>query len=238
MSSERSGLDLKKPDEFVSLVETLYTKGVRHKRPFVLSIVAVFAIIFIAFGYLYWKSSIDRKAAVDFATLTEKVPGASFDSFSMGEDEKKAWDAQVIIADSKSFLEKHGQSSMAPVAHLYLAKAYVKANQLDLAAQEFASAAKGLRGNDQTLAKEGLGIVKMSQNDFKGAAEVFQSLVALKENPNADVHQWNLGLCFEGMGEVKKAQEAFALFETKYSNSTYAEKAKYRLFAIQHASNV
>lgn len=233
MSSEQLRKDLKKPDEFVSLFEKLYQSAQAHQRKILYYIVAVLGVIFIAFAYQYWNGKKELKAADAFSDLVKKAPLENpFDIWEQDNSEPSALDQEEFLALSQKFLQEHASSSMVPIVELYRAKIFMLQKDYAKAADLFQKASTGLDHPYDILARENFAVANMALEKWEVAKKEFEALLKEKNNPTADMQQWNLGLIYEEMGDMEKAKQAYQEFETKFSESSYADQAKVRLFAL------
>ncbi|MBF6559536.1 MAG: tetratricopeptide repeat protein [Candidatus Binataceae bacterium] len=188
--------ELRQPDEFVTLADRTWEYVNNHLGRVIVVAVALIAIASVAFGVGFYYQH------------RERVESASFYAALTALDQKKYNDA----AAGFSALSQTGAGRLAQLAQLYLATAYLDANQPAKARDALAAY---LAAGSQPLFKEmalmQLGVVNENLGDFKAAHQAYSDAAALN-GPESHTAQIEAARTLARLGDTAGAIAAYRQF--------------------------
>jgi len=226
--------ELKRPDEFVSLVGRIGRALAERKREV---LVGIIAMICGWGGFLVWnawetKKNVKAADAFEEAVSTFSEPAPSTDADA--DTTVTPWPER--LKKLETFIQEFGDSSFFASAQLYLGRGFLETGEFGKARKAYQAAAKKMSKPYQYLAEEGEGVALMELKKWKEAEATFSSLAKAEDNPTQALHTWYLGMVQERSDQVQKAIETYQAFETKFGDSPLLERVQFRISSLQQGS--
>ncbi len=229
MSRKKLKEVLRRPDQFVQIFGELTKDIVTNWKKVVIVVAGVFVLLG---AFLVWQNEVKKEnlvAANAFQALEEEMPGGTLkEEDSAKENPWQDWAKKV-----EAFLQEHGDTAMAPTAHLYLGKAYLRLGNYEQAISSYEQAENRLSRPYRYLAMEGLANAYVALKNWTKAEGIWKELMDAKDNPIRDLHAWRLGLTQEWANQKSKALQTYQAFEQEFTDSSILEKVRERISAIQ-----
>jgi tetratricopeptide (TPR) repeat protein len=204
---------LKKPDEFITTSNRIYSWISDHLRTVVLAGLAVVLIAASVWGYLAYRSYREAQAQQKY-----------FSAVELQEMEQKIKGLKAVTADFSG--TRGSDKAWVSLGHLYFQK-----KDYPQAIQAYQNALKGGRFPQEfeTMIRENLAYALEEKGDLKGAADLFSGILKspaplLKENAHL-----NLARVYSKLGQTKEAKATLQDFLKAYPNSNYAPLVRDRL---------
>lgn len=162
------------------------------------------------------------RAEITAAQTKDKKAAAAFDPTKKASGDLTK-DYGTIVTNLESFIAEAPNSKAAQMAALNLSEIYLTYKKFDEAFATLQKVEKGLDKNDMLTALVGMqmGNVLANKNDCKGAIEKWQSLTGNKSLAFAhDEIKLRMGLCFESINDLAKAEEIYNEVAKKSDPST------------------
>jgi predicted negative regulator of RcsB-dependent stress response len=211
---------LKRPDEFVSWGAQVLHYAVAHLKYIVLGSLLLAAIIV---ALVLWQQ---HEAASEELAYTRLAQG-----IALFHDEQRR--AESLTAFSQLIVE-HPRTKAAVVALLYRGRYYLLKKDFAPAIQDFKNAlnktsSKVLRG----IALNALGNALLTQGDYRQAMDYFQQIIASGDEWFTPYAYLQVGMCWEKLGDTKKAAAAFEEANKYELPAPWDSLAKTRLSKIK-----
>lgn len=217
---------LKKPDEFVSIMESVVS-FTRENSRYLVIMLAILAVVAIAYAALIAKSKADDERAgrleydasrYYFGTGSEKA----------GQDLKKAIEIyQKIVSEYK-------KSSSAPIAGYYLGNAQMELKEYDAAINVYKGFADRYpdRKDLIPLVYQRLGYAYLAKGDSRHALESFNKAASLELARNRDQSLFESGRIHEMMGQKDEALKKYEEIVKNFPTSVYTAEAQVKIKAL------
>ncbi|HSG06577.1 MAG TPA: tetratricopeptide repeat protein [Nitrospiria bacterium] len=222
--------ELKKPDEFVSLLDRIQHWGMENTR-----FLSIFFLVLVVAGaaaggiYLYQDRQAQKASGLEFKALQffqqqgQAVEEA--DTLTPEENYKKAVDLfQQIIRDFP-------RTPSATMARYYLANAYLNLKDFEAAVkayQDFLKIEKRdiiLRG----LVLQRLGYAYLSKNEPEKAIEAFKTAIAMEGIMNKDQVYYELGHLYHMLGKNDEAIPNYQAVAEQFPDSLFLSASQTHL---------
>lgn len=217
---------LKEPDEFVSIMERVFSFGKENLRYLVITLAVLLAIA-IAYAAFIIKARIDDDKA---GRLEYDASRYYFGSGreKTGQDLKKAVDIyQKIVTDYK-------KSSSGPIAYYYLGNVHIELKEYDAAIRAY----KGFierypnRRDLIPLVYQRLGYAYLAKGDNQNALDSFNRAAGLEYAKNRDQSLFESGRILEMMGKKDEAIKKYEEIVKNFPSSIYTAEAQVKMKAL------
>ncbi len=222
MDSKPLRQNLKKPDEFTTVVGNLFQSMVDRSREVLIGVAALLVFALALLGWQAWREVKDERAADALEKILEKSPS-----------DATAWKA--TSEELKEFLKIYGRTTVARSARVYYAESLLKTGKSSEARKAFVEAAKIQKGKNKFLAEEGEAMALMDLKKYDEAEAIFAKLSKDQENPLRALHMWNLGLAQENGGKIPLALATYKEFQSTFPESPLLERVRSRESALKAA---
>ncbi|WII71054.1 tetratricopeptide repeat protein [Bdellovibrio sp. 22V] len=246
MSTKISKEDLKSPDQMTQTLRKGFVWTTAHSK-IVISAIAVFIVIGVGASlmnyfsekkevsqqekyFLLEKSYTEKKRGFDEAARAEMIAAQAKDKKNtppVDASKKASGDLQkdygTIVSGFESFISEAPNTKAAQMAALNLSEIYMNYKKTDEALAALTKVEKGLDKSDMltALVWMQIGNVMVAKDDCKGAIEKWQTLANTKALAFAhDEAKLRMGLCFESMNDVAKAEEIYTEIGKKDDQAT------------------
>ncbi|MGZ3770532.1 MAG: tetratricopeptide repeat protein [Bdellovibrio sp.] len=247
MSTKFSKEELKSPDQMTKTLRQGFVWTTAHSK---IVIGAIVAFIVIGLGaslagyfsekkevsqqekyYLLEKSYTEKKRGFDEAARAEMNPAAAKkdkkETPAADASKKASGDIQkdygTVIAGFESFISESPNTRAAQMAALNLSDIYLNYKKQDEALAALQKVEKGLDkdGVLSALVWMQMGNVLADKADCKGAIDKWHSITNNKDLAFAhDEAKLRMGLCFESINELAKAEELYTEVSKKEDRNT------------------
>ncbi|KYG65279.1 hypothetical protein AZI87_12040 [Bdellovibrio bacteriovorus] len=246
MSTKISKEDLKSPDQVTQTLRKGFIWTTTHSK---MVIIAVIAFVVVGLGasiagYLSQKKEVsqqekyfllekaynEKKAGFEEAARAEIMAAQTKDKKNVPafDPAKKASgdlqkDYGTVIAGFESFISEAPKTKAAQMAALNVSEIYANYGKQDEALSTLQKVEAGLDKDDMltALVWMQMGNVLAAKNDCKGAIEKWQALSSQKSLAFAhDEAKLRMGLCFESMNDLTKAEEIYTEIAKKEDQNT------------------
>lgn len=246
MSTKISKDDLKSPDQVTQTLRKGFVWTTGHSKA-VISAVAVFIVLGVGYSiasylsdkketaqqekyFLLEKAYTTKKSGFEEAARAEQINAQSKDKKNVPafDPAKKASgdlqkDYGTIVADFESFINDAPKTKAAQMAALNVSEIYLTYKKNDEAAAVLAKVEPGLKSGDvlTALVLMQTGNVQADKGDCKAAVEKWQKLADSKNLAFAhDEAKLRMGLCFESMNDLVKAEALYTEIAKKEDMNT------------------
>jgi predicted negative regulator of RcsB-dependent stress response len=187
---------LKQPDEFVSWGAQALHYAITHVKYIVLGSLLLVAIIV---ALVLWRQHETASEEVAYTRLAQGIV--------LFHDEQRREEA---LTNFSQLITEHPRTKAAAVALLYRGRCYLLKKDIAPAIIDFKSAlnktsSKVLRA----IALNSLGNISWTQGDYRQAMDYFQQIIASGDEWLAPYSYLQVGMCWEKLGDTKKAVAAF-----------------------------
>ncbi|WP_374073234.1 tol-pal system YbgF family protein [Bdellovibrio bacteriovorus] len=246
MSTKFTKEELKSPDQVTQTLRKGFVWTTGHSK-MVIAAVAVFVVIGVGMSlmnymtekkevsqqekyFLIEKAYSEKKRGFEEAARNELMAAQAKDKKSVpafDPSKKASGDMQkdygTEVAGFEAFISEAPNTKAAQMAALNLSEIYMSYKKTEEAAATLAKVEKGLDKKDVLtgLVLMQMGNVLADKNDCKGAVEKWQTLTGNKALAFAhDEAKLRMGLCFESMNDLAKAEEIYTEIGKKDDQST------------------
>jgi predicted negative regulator of RcsB-dependent stress response len=187
---------LKQPDEFVSWGARALRYAVAHIKYIVLGSLLLVAIIA---ALVLWRQHETTSEELAYTRLAQGI--------ALFHDEQRREESLTVFSQ---LIAEHPRTRAATVALLYRGRCYFLKKDIAPAIQDFKNAlnktsSKVLRG----IALNALGNALWMQKDYRLAMDYFQQIIASGDEWFTPYAYLQVGMCWEKLGDSKKAAAAF-----------------------------
>lgn len=223
--------EIKQPDEFVTFTARSIEFAQGHIREIIIGVAALLAL-----GLLIWAASAysnkkeaqaSRLLAQAQALLQPNAPEAQAGQpvpTGAQADPEAAARALVLLQD---VAENYKRTEASKVARILLGQRYYEAGDYDTAIDTYEAFLKKARKPElQAMAREGLAYAHEAKEDFTQAAICYEQL---SESSLTNVQGWaclGMARCYERLGEVRKAIDAYRTLLADSPQHPKAEEAR------------
>jgi hypothetical protein len=236
--------DIKSPDQMTKTLREGFVWTTTHST-MVLGAIALFVVIGVGvsiFGYfsdkkettqqekyfLIEKNYTETKRGYEEAARAELMAAQAKDKKAPAPAGKKASgdlqaDYGTVVSGFEAFLNEDAKSKAAQMAALNLSDIYASYKKNDEALAALQKVEKGLDKDDMLtgLVWMQTGNLLANKNDCKGAVEKWQNITNSKSLAFAhDEAKLRMGLCFESMNDLAKAEEIYTEIGKKEDPAT------------------
>ncbi|UXR63515.1 tetratricopeptide repeat protein [Bdellovibrio bacteriovorus] len=246
MSTKISKDDLKSPDQVTQTLRKGFVWTTGHSK-LVITAVAVFVVLGAGLSLMSFlsnkketeqqekyfaleKSYTEKKRGFEEAARAETINAQSKDKKNVPafDPAKKASgdlqkDYGTVVAGFESFINEAPKTKAAQMAALNLSEIYINYKKSDEASAILAKVESGLSKGDMLtgLVLMQIGNVLADKGDCKAAVEKWQTLVDAKGLAFAhDEAKLRMGLCFESMNDLAKAEALYTEIAQKEDLNT------------------
>jgi tetratricopeptide (TPR) repeat protein len=207
---------LKKPDEFVTWGSRAMAYVLAHVTYIVLGVLLVVAIVMASF---FWRQHQAAREEMAFTLLGKGI--------ALYEQEGKREQALPIFAE---LIKEYPRTRPGKVALLYRGRSYMLRQDYDHAIADFDLFLK--RSSEpylRTIALNALGNSYWAKGEYQKAIDHFQQIIALRDEWLKPYVYLQMGMCWEKLGDKKKAIEAYQESFKLLPSSPWGTVAKTRL---------
>lgn len=244
MTTKLTKEDVKSPDQVTKTLRQGFIWTTTHSN-MVIGAVALFVVVGVGisiFGYFSSKKEMtqqekyfvleknytEAKRGFDEAARAELMAAQSKDKKAPAPTGKKASgdmqaDYGTVIAGFEAFLNEDSSSKAAQMAALNLSDIYLTYKKNDEALSALQKVEKGLAKGDAltSLVWMQMGNVLANKNDCNGAVEKWENITKVKSLAFAhDEAKLRMGLCFESMNDLAKAETIYTELSGKQDPAT------------------
>ncbi|KYG63911.1 hypothetical protein AZI86_13935 [Bdellovibrio bacteriovorus] len=244
MTTKLTKEDVKSPDQVTKTLRQGFIWTTTHSN-MVIGAVALFVVVGVGisiFGYFSNKKEMTQqekyfvleknytevKRGFDEAARAELLAAQSKDKKAPTPTGKKAsgdmqTDYGTVIAGFEAFLNEDSSSKAAQMAALNLSDIYLTYKKNDEALGVLQKVEKGLDKDDAltSLVWMQMGNVLANKNDCNGAVEKWENITKVKSLAFAhDEAKLRMGLCFESMNDLAKAETIYTELSGKQDPAT------------------
>lgn len=216
---------LKESDEFVSTTSKALNYAFENKKKFLILTVAVlvFALLFV--GWRFYVKKTEKEASILYYKAIQYYHSDNKSESSVKDDKERY---NLALKKFKDVIERYPRTSVASMAFLYSGHIYYKLDEFDKSIKSYQNFLKKIPSDNplNVFAYDGLGYAFEAKGDYKNALIYFRKLIDGKEKPLSKLGYFNVGRCYEELGEKGKAIETYQRLITAYPNSGYAALAK------------
>ncbi len=187
---------LKQPDEFIAWGSQAMNYAVAHLRYIGLGVVLVGVIILALF---LWRQHVTVSEEMAFTLL-----GRGINLYHQGE---KRGEALQVFTE---VIRDHPRTKAGKIALLYRGRCYVSQRDHDLALTDYNLFLKKSSGTFlRVIALNAQGNSYRAKGEYQRALDSFQQVLASREEWLKPTVLLSIGMCWEKLGEAKKASDAY-----------------------------
>jgi len=187
---------LKEPDEFITWGSRVVNYVLAHLRYIGLGILLVVVIILALF---FWRQHLTASEEMAFTLLGRGI--------SLYHQEEKVGEALQVFTE---VIKDHPRIKAGEVALLYRGRCYMLQKDYDQAIADFELFLKRSSGTFlRTIALNALGNSYVAKGEHRRAIDCFQQVLSSGEEWLKPYVLLQMGMCWEKLGEGKKASHAY-----------------------------
>ena len=187
---------LKQPDEFVSWGSRALHYAVTHVKYIVLGTLLLVALIV---ALVLWRQHETVSEELAYTRLAQGI--------ALFHDEQRRAEALTTFSQ---LITEHPRTKAAAVAFLYRGRCYLLKKDVASAIMDFKSALNKTSSTVlRAIALNSLGNASWTQGNYRQAMDYFQQIIASGDEWLTPYAHLQVGMCWEKLGDTKKAAAAF-----------------------------
>jgi len=233
MTEEKTRKELlEEPDPFLVFVSRILEFAKKYQQQIILSVVAVFIVVAVISGVVYFKHQTEDKAALLLAKAMEKYNTiVKKDPNILNPKETPVAAYDEVRNSFRELLDKYGSTGAGKAALLNYADLCYQAKDYENAIKTYEKALDvfGNKGEFKNLILNGLAYSYEAKQDLDNAAKYFNMIVSDKDSAMKDQALFNLGEIYAKLGKKDQEAEAFKRIVAEYPDSMFAKIAKEKI---------
>ncbi|OGL47122.1 MAG: hypothetical protein A2149_06885 [Candidatus Schekmanbacteria bacterium RBG_16_38_11] len=213
----------------LTLIEKIFSFVERNQQTFIYAIIAIIVIGGIAGGFWYVRSQNDKNAAGKFFNAAE-IYWQNQESPKAGAD--KYFKALQMF---QSVIQEYPGTKYADWSLIYEGNCYLSIKNYGKAVESYDKYIK--EGKDVDLfaidAYRGLGDAFIEEGKYAEAIKVYKDFIKKDGKSLNDTFLWDIGWCYERLGDLKSAKEFYKKIVDKYPNSVHKGDAEKKVKAFE-----
>lgn len=230
MAEEKTRKELlEEPDPVLVFMGRMLSMVKKYQQQIVLAVMAVFIVVVVISGMVYFKHQTEEKASVMLGKAMEKYNAiVRNDPNVINPKEPSVAQCDDARKSFKEIIDKYGSTGAGKAAILNYADLSYLAKDYDEAAKSYEKALNELGGQPElkNLILNGLAYSYEEKQDLDNAAKYFDMIVSDNSTLMKDQALFNLAQIYEKQGKTDKAKEAYQKIASDYPNSMYSQLAK------------
>lgn len=226
--------EIKQPDEFITFSARAIEFALAHRREIIIGVASVLALCLLIWAVSAYSNKKEAQAsrllAQAQALLQPISPEAQAGQSVPAEgqaDPEKAAQALVLLQD---VAENYKRTEAGKVAQILLGQRYYEEGNYDAAIDTYGAFLKKAKKPElKAMAREGLAYAHEAKDDFSQAAICYEKL---SKSSLTNVQGWaylGLARCYERLGEIQKATDAYRTLLSEHPQHPKAEEARANL---------
>jgi len=215
----------KESDGLISTTSKVLNYAFENKKKFLIVTVAVLVLALLFVGWRLYVKKTEKEASILYYKAIQYYHSDNKSESSAKNDKERC---NLALNKFKDIIDKYPRTSAASLASLYCGHIYYKLDEFDKSIKSYQNFLKK-NPSDNSLnvfAYDGLGYAFEANGDYKNALIYFRKLIDGNEKPLSKLGYFNVGRCYEELGEKGKAIETYQRLITAYPNSAYAALAR------------
>ena len=215
---------LKESDEFISTTSKVLNYALKNKNKFLVGTVTVLVFALLFTGWRFYVQNTEKKASILYYKAIQYYHSDNKGDSSAKDDKEKY---NLALKKFQDVIERYPRTSLASISFLYSGHIYYELDQFDKSIKSYQNFLKKTQSDNplNVFAYDGLGYAFEAKGDYKNALIHFKKLVDGDEKSLSKLGYFNVGRCYEQLGEKDKAIESYQKVVTTYPNSGYAALA-------------
>jgi tetratricopeptide (TPR) repeat protein len=218
----------KESDEFISTTSKVLNYAFENKKKFLVVTVAVLVLALLFTGWRFYIQKTEKDASALYYKAIRYYHGDNKTESSAKDDKERD---NLALNKFKDIIDKYPRTSVARMAFLYSGHIYYKLDEFDKSIKSYQNFLKKIPSDNplNVFAYDGLGYAFEAKGDYKNALIYFRKLIDGDEKPLSKPGYFNVGRCYEELGEKDKAIETYQRLASTYPNSGYTALAKEKI---------
>jgi len=201
----------------------------KNQQAFIYAVLAIVVIGSIAGGFWYFRSQSEKSAAGRFSDAlnvywqSEEPSKAGVDTYSRA--------LQIF----QSVIHEYPNTKYAGWSLIYEGNCYLSIGNYGKAIESYEKYIK--EGKDPDLfaidAYRGLGYAFIEEGKYPEAIKIYKDFIKKDGKSLNDTFLWDIGWCYEKLGDLKSAKEFYKKIVDRYPNSVHKSEAEKKVKAFE-----